>query len=54
MSAEPRTVSFRLKGFGVEGTTARVLVSAPQQSNSDLPLNEVKLAPFAVLIAEVK
>jgi alpha-glucosidase len=54
MSAEPRTVSFKLKGFGVAGTDARVLISAPQQSNSDLSLDEVKLAPFAVLIATVK
>jgi alpha-glucosidase len=54
MSAESRTVSFKLKGFGVAGSTARVLISAPQLSNSDLSLNVVKLAPFSVLIAEVK
>src|SRR6266700_758944 len=54
MSAQPRTVTFKLKGFGVQGTAARVLISAPQRSNSELSLEEVKLAPFAVLIAAVK
>ncbi len=54
MSAESRTVNFKLKGFGVAGTVARVLISAPQRSNSELSLDEVKLAPFAVLIAAVK
>ncbi len=53
MSAEPRTVMFKLKGFGVLGTSARVLLAAPQVS-SDLSLDEIKLAPFAVLIATVK
>ncbi len=54
MSTEPRTITFKLKGFGVQGTAARVLISAPQQSNAELSLEEVKLAPFAVLIAAVK
>ncbi len=54
MSAESSTVNFKLKGFGVAGTVARVLISAPQRSNSELSLDEVKLAPFAVLIAAVK
>ena len=53
MSPEPRTITFKLKGFGVQGTAARVLISAPQQSKSELSLEEVKLAPFAVLIAAV-
>ncbi len=53
MSAEPRTVMFKLKGFGVLGTPAHVLLAAPQVG-SDLSLDEIKLAPFAVLIATVK
>ena len=54
MSAEPQTVMFKLKGFGVLGASAHVLLAAPQQISSDLSLDEIKLAPFAVLVATVK
>jgi alpha-glucosidase len=54
MSSEPRTVSFKLAGFGVPAKSAHVLLAAPQPTNSELSLDEVKLEPFAVLIASVK
>jgi alpha-glucosidase len=54
MSAAPRAVNFKLAGFGVRGTTAQVLLASPQQTSSDLSLDEIKLAPFAVVIATVK
>jgi alpha-glucosidase len=53
MSAQPQTVTFKLKGFGVEGNSLRVLVAAPQQS-SELSLDRVRIAPFGVLVATVK
>jgi alpha-glucosidase len=54
MSAEPRTVSFKLAGFGVPAKSAHVLLAAPQPTNSELSLDKVNLEPFAVLIASVK
>ncbi|MGH9530430.1 MAG: alpha-amylase family glycosyl hydrolase [Terriglobales bacterium] len=54
MSAAPRTVTFKLWGFGVPGKSAHVLLAAPQQSAADLTLDQVKLEPFGVLIAVVK
>ena len=54
MSAEPQTVNFSLKGFGVQGNSLHVLLANPQQARSDLSLNPVKLAPFGVFIAAVR
>jgi alpha-glucosidase len=54
MSAEPRTVTFKLAGFGVPAKSAHVLLAAPQPTNSELSLDHIKLEPFAVLIASVK
>src|SRR5258707_11304812 len=54
MSAEAKTVNFKLQGFGIQGGSARVLLAAPQQAESQLSLDEVKLAPYAALIAKVK
>jgi alpha-glucosidase len=54
MSATAGVVNFKLAGFGVHGATAQVLLASPQQTSSDLSLDEIKLAPFAVLIAAVK
>ncbi|MGH9510822.1 MAG: alpha-glucosidase [Terriglobales bacterium] len=54
MSAETRTVNFKLWGFGVPGKSAHVRLAAPQQSAADLALDEIKLEPFGVLIAMVK
>ena len=54
MSAEPQTVNFKLGGFGIQGSSARVLLAAPQQGNEQLSLDGVKLGPYAVLIATVK
>jgi alpha-glucosidase len=54
MSAEPRTVNFKLRGFGVRDETARVLIAAPQGADSRLSLDEIQLAPFAALIAAVR
>jgi alpha-glucosidase len=54
MSAEPQTVSFNLKGFGVSGTSLRVLSAVPNQSASELSFDKVTLAPFGVLISEVE
>jgi len=54
MSAETRSINFKLQGFGIQGTSARVLLGAPQLENSQVSLDEVKLAPYAVLIASVK
>ena len=53
MSAHPQMVSFRLAGFGVSGSSLRVLVAAPKQSDQ-LPLDKISLEPFAVLVAQVK
>lgn len=53
MSAEPRRVSFHLKGFGLSGTKAHLLLAAPQQSSLDLSLDQITLEPFAVAIASV-
>ena len=54
MSAEPQSVNFSLKGFGVNGNSLHVLLSAPEQANPDFPLTGVRLAPFGVLIAVVQ
>jgi alpha-glucosidase len=54
MSAQPQTVNFTLKGFGVDGKSLHVLLAAPQQGNSEFSLGEVKLAPFGVVIAAVE
>jgi alpha-glucosidase len=54
MSAQPQTVNFSLKGFGVEGKSLHVLLAAPQPAGSELPLTGVKLEPFGVLIAAVE
>ena len=54
MSAQPQTVNFKLKGFGVNGSSLQVLVTSPKQSEEELPLEKVSLAPFAVLVAQVK
>jgi alpha-glucosidase len=53
MSPEPRKVNFQLKGFGVGGSSLRVLLAAPQPSASDLALTGVELPPFGVLVAGV-
>jgi len=54
MSAQPETVNFTLKGFGVDGKSLHVLLAAPQPANSELSLTGVKLEPFGVLIAAVE
>jgi alpha-glucosidase len=54
MSAQPQTVSFKLKGFGVNGTSLQVLVASPKGSKSELSMDQVQLLPFAVLVAAVK
>ena len=54
MSAQPQTVNFLLKDFGVQGNSLHVLLAAPQQQNSDLQLTGVKLEPFGVMIAAVE
>ena len=54
MSAQPQTVNFKLKGFGVDGKTLRVLLAAPDPANSELSMTGVKLEPFGVLIAAVE
>jgi alpha-glucosidase len=54
MSAQPQTISFPLKGFGVNGNSLEVLVASPKQGNQQLGLENVQLAPFGVLIAVVK
>ena len=54
MSAQPQTISFKLKGFGVSGESLHVLTASPTQADSSLPLDNVKLAPFGVLIAAVR
>jgi len=54
MSAEPQTVNFSLKGFGVQGNSLHVLLASPQQRNSDFGLTGVKLEPFGVLISAVE
>ena len=54
MSAEPQTANFKLQGFGIQGSSARVLLAAPQQGNEQISLDGIKLGPYAVLIAAVK
>jgi alpha-glucosidase len=54
MSAEPRTVNFKLQGFGVQGNSLQVLMAAPKQANEQLSLEDIQIAPFGVLIATVK
>ena len=54
MSAQPQTVNFTLKGFGVQGKSLHVLLAAPQPANSELSFTGVKLEPFGVLIAAVE
>jgi len=53
MSAQPQIVSFSLKGFGVSGTSLRVVSAVPTQSASELSFEKVTLEPFGVLIADV-
>ena len=54
MTAQAQTVNFTLQGFGVEGKSLHLLMSAPQSSNSDLGMTGVKLEPFGVLVASVE
>jgi alpha-glucosidase len=54
MSGEARTVNFKLHGFGIQGSSAHVLLATPQPGDLQLSLNEVKLAPYGLLIATVK
>jgi alpha-glucosidase len=54
MSAGSQSVNFSLKGFGVNGNSLHVLLSAPEQASPDFPLTGVRLAPFGVLIAAVQ
>jgi len=54
MSAQPRTMNFKLQGFGVQGNSLQVLVASPKQANEQLGPENVQIAPFGVLIAEVK
>jgi hypothetical protein len=54
MTAQAQTVNFTLQGFGVEGKSLHLLMTAPQSSNSDLGMTGVKLEPFGVLVASVE
>jgi hypothetical protein len=54
MSAQPRTISFKLKGFGVDGNSLQVILASPAQGSSELSLDGIKLGPFGVLIASVR
>jgi alpha-glucosidase len=54
MTAQPQTVNFKLQGFGVQGNSLQVLMAAPKQANEQLPLENIQIAPFGVLIATVK
>jgi alpha-glucosidase len=54
MSAETKTVSFKLHGFGIQARSVRVLLGVPQPADSQLSVDQVNLAPYGVLIATVK
>ena len=54
MRAQVQTVNFTLQGFGVEGKSLHLLMTAPQSSNSDSGMTGVKLEPFGVLVASVE
>ena len=54
MSSQPRRLKFQLSGFGITGPEARVLLAAPGQAGSEVKLDQVMLAPFAVFIGAVK
>jgi hypothetical protein len=38
----------------VQGNSLQVLVASPKQASDQLPLENIQIAPFGVLIAEVK
>jgi alpha-glucosidase len=54
MSAQPRTVSVDLHGFGITGTTAKTLASSDASLMSATKLNSVTLPPFSSWIAAVQ
>ena len=53
MSAEPRKFAVHLAPYGITQKTARVLLSAPEESAQPVSLADLFLAPFGVLIAAV-
>jgi alpha-glucosidase len=52
-TSAPHTVTFDLSGQGISGATARTLV-ATEAGNAEIPLKNVKLAPFGVFLGEVR
>jgi len=54
MSGKSRTVSFRLAGDGVSGTSIVALYNSPQPPKGALSLDHIELPPFGALVAAVK
>jgi len=53
MSSEPRTISFDLRSQGIKSEAARILLSAPLQQQTTVPLNSVRIPAFGVFMAAV-
>ena len=53
MSSQPRKVSFDLNQHGIVESTVKPILTSPDQKQSELPLSEFTLAPFAVFIGEI-
>ena len=54
MSAEPRRISFDLKGHGITQLTVRPLLTSSGWDRAAVPLSGITLAPFGVLIGSVQ
>jgi alpha-glucosidase len=52
-TSAPQPVSFDLRGQGITGTKARTLV-ATEAGSAEIPLENVRLAPFGVFVGEVR
>lgn len=53
MSAESHTVKFDLGSLGIEGNSAKMLLTSPEPGQSSMPLEHFAIAPFGVFIGSV-
>jgi alpha-glucosidase len=54
MSDESQKVSFDLKKYGIARTTAKIVLTSPLHSVSEVQLRQITLEPYAVFIAAVR
>lgn len=54
MSSKARTVSFDLRRYGIDGSTATPLLTSPGTDGEATPLTAIRLAPFGVWIGAVR